>query len=59
MFITNIITNGSYVLFNDKAKNILSLAFNVNDIEQGHFLENIVSRKKQIIVSILDALDGK
>lgn len=59
LFITNIITNGSYILFNEKARNILSLAYNVVDIEQGHFLENIVSRKKQMIVSIIDVLERK
>ena len=59
LFVTNIITNGSYILFNEKARNILSLAYNVVDIEEGCFLENIVSRKKQMIVSIIDVLERK
>lgn len=59
LFVTDIITNGSYILFNDKARPTLSLAYNVNNIEQGHFLENIVSRKKQMIVAIIDVLEGK
>jgi manganese-dependent inorganic pyrophosphatase len=59
LFVTNIITNGSYILFNDSARNTISLAFNVNNIEQGQFLENVVSRKKQMIVSIIDVIEGK
>ena len=59
LFVTNIITNGSYILFNDSARNTISLAFNINNIEQGQFLENVVSRKKQMIVSIIDVIEGK
>ena len=29
LFVTNIITNGSYILFNDSARNTISLAFNL------------------------------
>ena len=59
LFVTNIITNGSYILFNDRARGTLSLAFDVPEIEEGHFLENIVSRKKQMIAYILDVLERK
>ena len=59
LFVTNIITNGSYILFNDRARGTLSLAFDVPDIEEGQFLENIVSRKKQMIAYILDVLERK
>lgn len=59
LFVTNIITNGSYILYNEKAKNILSLAYDVPNIEEGHFLENIVSRKKQMIAAILDVVETK
>lgn len=59
LFVTDIISNGSYILFNDKARPTLSLAYDVENIEQGQFLENIVSRKKQMIVAIIDVLEGK
>lgn len=59
LFVTNVITNGSYVLFNEKARNVVSLAYNVPNIEEGHFLENIVSRKKQMITGILEVLERK
>ncbi len=59
LFITDIIHNGSYVLYNDKARNTISLAFGVNDIEEGHFLNDVVSRKKQMITAIIDVIEGK
>lgn len=59
LFVTNIITNGSYILFNDRARSVLSLAYGVPNIGEGQFLENIVSRKKQMIAAILDVLERK
>ena len=59
LFITDIIKNGSYILFNDKAKEILRDSFNIEDLEQGHYFEGIVSRKKQIIPFILETLEKK
>lgn len=50
--ITDIFKNGSYILFNDSAKNILAMAFSKN-LEQGMFLENIMSRKKQVLPAIM------
>ena len=53
--ITDIFKNGSYILFNENAKNILKLAYN-DKLEQGDFLENMVSRKKQILPAIMNVL---
>ena len=53
--ITDIFKNGSYILFNETSKNILKLAFGDN-LEQGTFLENMVSRKKQILPAIMNTL---
>jgi Inorganic pyrophosphatase/exopolyphosphatase len=55
--ITDIITNGSYILYNKKAKYIIENAFNLVDAKQFHYLENVVSRKKQILPNIMSALD--
>ncbi|MBE6156422.1 MAG: putative manganese-dependent inorganic diphosphatase [Firmicutes bacterium] len=53
--ITDIFKNGSYILFNESAKNTLRLAF-TETLEQGDFLANIVSRKKQILPAIMNFL---
>lgn len=56
-FVTDVIENGSYIFFNASAKNILSKAFN-KDLEQGSYLDGVVSRKKQVIPVILTALEN-
>ena len=53
--ITDIFKNGSYILFNEKAKDIIEEAFG-NSIEEGSFLEEVVSRKKQILPKIMNVL---
>lgn len=53
--VTDIFKNGSYILFNESSKETLRLAFNEN-LEQGDFLENIISRKKQILPPIMNYL---
>jgi len=53
--ITDIFKNGSYILFNENAKETLRLSFDEN-LEQGDFLENMISRKKQILPAIMNYL---
>ncbi len=53
--ITDIFKNGSYILFNEPSKNIMKLAFNDN-LEQGNFLDGVVSRKKQVLPPIMSYL---
>lgn len=58
IFITDIIRNGSYVLYNDAAANIIKDSFGLKSIHQGMFLPKIVSRKKQIQPNIISILEG-
>lgn len=57
LFITNIISNNSYILFNDSAKDILADAFNNKNLEEGTILKRLVSRKKQIVPPIMEVLE--
>lgn len=59
LFITDIMKNGSYILYNDRAKNILEDSFGIENLYQGMYLNNIVSRKKQVIPSIIEVLERK
>lgn len=56
LFVTDIIKNGTYVYFSDEAKEILEKAFNT-EIEEGTYLPGILSRKMQILPSILDIMN--
>ena len=55
LYVTDIIKNGSYVLFNDKGKNIMDTCYN-KEMSQGEFIENCVSRKKNVIPLIMDVI---
>ena len=56
LLITDIMREGSYLLYKASNSSVLSLAFNVTP-EQGFFVENLVSRKKQVVPKILDAIN--
>lgn len=53
LFITDIINNGSYVLYSERGEKILQGVYKNINLEQGVFLENVVSRKKQILPGIM------
>ena len=54
LMITDILKNGSYILYSEGAQDVLENAFN-KEFKQGIFLENCVSRKKQIIPYIMES----
>ena len=54
---TDILENGTYVLYSERAKEVLESAFGVNYIEQGHFLKGIISRKKQILPVLMNDME--
>ena len=59
LFATDIIKNGSYIYYNDNAKEVLDNCFDVDEFKQGCCLDGIVSRKKQMIPNIMDAIENK
>ena len=56
LFITDILNNGSYVIYSINGEYILKDAFNLKTIKQGLFLKGIISRKKQILPKIMDKI---
>jgi manganese-dependent inorganic pyrophosphatase len=59
LFVTDILKNGSYILFNQNSKEIFSHSFDIEPLEESHFFEGVVSRKKQIVPKIMNYLDNK
>lgn len=57
LFVTNILENGTYVLYSDRAKEILESTFGIKNIKEGHFLKGIVSRKKQILPVLMNDME--
>ena len=54
--VTDIIKNGSYIFYTEDNKEQIGLAFNIEDIHQGYYLPEFVSRKKQIVPNIMDII---
>ena len=57
LFITDILKNGSYVLFNTNAKELVGDAFAINNIEECSFISGLVSRKKQMLPDLMEAIE--
>ena len=57
LYFTDVIHNGSYVLFNSKGKNLMNLIYQ-KDIKEGEFIEDCVSRKKHIVPNIIQVIES-
>lgn len=57
LYVTDIVKNGSYVLYNQKAQNIVDIMY-TKEIKEGEFIENCVSRKKNVVPIVMDALES-
>ena len=57
VFITDIIKNGSYVLYNESAKDVVLDSFGLKEVEEGYFIKDLVSRKKQMLPKIMEGME--
>lgn len=58
LFVTDVVNAGSYVLFSSNARNIIALAFDNDNLEEGTYLPGVISRKKQIVPVIMNELEN-
>ena len=59
LYITNILTKESMILFNSSGCYIIKEAYNLNDIYEGIIVDNVLSRKKQMVPNIMSVLEKK
>ncbi len=59
MFVTDVIKNGSYIIFNDNAKDIIAESYDIENVEEGMYIQDLVSRKKQLVPNIMEAMQRK
>lgn len=59
LFVTDIIKNGSYIFYNEKAQDTLDNCFGEPNLKEGSYLNGYVSRKKQIIPNIMRIMERK
>ena len=58
LYVTDIIKNGSYILYNTKAQDKVEIMYNNHDVYQGYFIEGCVSRKKNVIPLIMEIYEN-
>ena len=49
--------NGSYVLYNTNAKNIIEDSFDLEEVTEGTFIKDLVSRKKQMLPKLMESFE--
>ena len=54
--ITDIIRNGSYLLYSSEATEILETLFEMEEVPQGYYVDGWVSRKKQVVPLLMDMI---
>lgn len=54
--ITDMIKDGSYILYDEQSEQLIKEAFNVSDIYEGYFLSKCLSRKKQLVPLIMNVI---
>jgi len=57
LYITNIISKNSMIIYNTSARDIISDAYNIDNIYEGIIVDGILSRKKQIVPNIMEVLE--
>ncbi len=57
LYVTDIIKNGSYIIYNTKAKDIIDVTYE-QDIEEGHFIPGCISRKKHIVPLLMEIIEN-
>ena len=58
LFVTDILKNGSYIFFNESSLTLFEGSFGIKEMEEGHFLEGVVSRKQQIVPKLIKYMDN-
>ncbi len=59
LFITDIYKNGSYVIYDSKSKDIVEDAFDLKETYEGVYIDNLVSRKKQMLPRLLEVIEKR
>lgn len=57
LYVTDIIKNGSYIIYSRKAQNMMNIAYH-EDIHEGEFINGCVSRKKHMVPILMEILEG-
>ena len=59
LFITDVYKNGSYVIYNRDAEDIVGEAFDLKETYEGVYIPDLVSRKKQMLPALPEVLQKR
>ena len=57
LFVTDVIKNGSYIFYNESSKNLLQDAYGIENLEEGTYIDGVVSRKKQMLPPLIELIE--
>lgn len=57
LYVTDIIKNGSYILYNTKAQDKVEVLYN-NEVSEGYFIDGCVSRKKNVVPIVMEMYES-
>lgn len=58
LFITDIFKGGSYVIYNTNSEELIKEAFDLENVYEGIFIDELISRKKQILPALMQELES-
>ena len=58
LYVTDIIQNGSYVIFNTKGQEVVDVVYGEENLPEGYFVDNCVSRKKHVVPLIMEIFEN-
>ena len=59
LIVTDVLKEGSYLLYTEGLIDILTEGFELTTIEEGFFLPGCLSRKKQVVPVLVDTIEGR
>lgn len=59
LFITDVYKNGSYVIYNSSAEEVIMDAFQLKEVYEGVYIPNLVSRKKQMLPALMEVIEKR
>ena len=58
LYVTDIIQNGSYVIFNTKGQEVVDVVYGKENLPEGYFVDNCVSRRKHVVPLIMEVFEN-
>jgi len=56
MAVTDIVNEGSYIFYTSTKEKLISNIFEIENVSEGIYVDKCVSRKKQIVPSVINAI---